>query len=158
MGDWTGFFAAELGAAAALAGLVMVAISINLGRILADPVLTGRAAETLVAPSGVLVIASMALVPGQPFWLFGVESIVVGAVLALSPLLSGLHRLQQHGGPGYIAGRVAIVAVCCLPFLVSGVLLLLGNPSALYWMVPGVVLSLVSTVIAAWVLLVEILR
>ncbi|HEY0107696.1 MAG TPA: hypothetical protein VGB91_16565, partial [Rhizomicrobium sp.] len=70
MGDWTAFFAAELGAAAALAGLVMVAISINLNRILADPVLPGRAVETLAAPTGVLVISSFALVPHQPAAVF----------------------------------------------------------------------------------------
>jgi modulator of FtsH protease len=160
MGDWTGFFAAEVGAAAALAGLVMVAISINLQRILSEPGLVGRAAETLVAPSGVLIVASLALVPGQPRWLFGAEAVAVGAGMALAPVLvlSGLHRMQGHRGAGYIAARVALAVACCVPFLVSGVLLLLGSPFALYWMVPGVVVSLVSTVIAAWVLLVEILR
>jgi hypothetical protein len=35
--DWQSFFSAEVGAAAALAGLVAVAISINLARILAFP-------------------------------------------------------------------------------------------------------------------------
>jgi hypothetical protein len=160
MGDWTGFFGAEVGAAAALAGLVMVAISINLARILADPGLPGRAAETLVAPSGVLVIASLALVPGQPLWLFGVEALVVGAVLALASalVLAGVRRLQHHVGPGYVVGRVTVSALSCLPFFVSGVLLLLGSPAALYWMVPGVVVALISTVLNAWVLLVEILR
>jgi hypothetical protein len=160
MGDWAGFFAAQVGAAAALAGLIMVAISINLNRILADPGLPGRAAETLVAPSGVLVISSLALVPGQPLWLFGVEAIAVGCALLLASalVLSGLHRLQHHVGAGYIVGRVTLSALCCLPFFVSGVLLWLGSPSALYWLVPGMVMSLVSTVLAAWVLLVEILR
>ena len=160
MGDWAGFFEAEVGAAAALTGLVMVAISINLERILADPGLPGRAAETLVAPSGVLVIASLALVPGQPLWLFGIEAIVVGAALVLASALAltGVRRLLHQVGPGYIVGRVTVSALSSLPFIVSGVLLLLESPSALYWMVPGVVVSLVSTVLNAWVLLVEILR
>jgi len=160
MGEWAGFFGAEVGAAAALTGLVMVAISINLARILADPGLPGRAAETLVAPSGVLVIASLALVPRQPLWMFGTEAIAVGLVLALASahVLRGVGRLQHHVGAGYIAGRVAVALLCCMPFIISGVLLVLGCRSALYWMVPGMVVSLISTVLAAWVLLVEILR
>ena len=160
MGDWAGFFGAEVGAAAVLAGLVMVAISINLERILSDPGLPGRAAETLVAPSGVLVVASLALVPGQPLWLFGVETLATGLVLLFASVfgLWQVRRTRHPIGRGYIVGRAVLTAAYCLPFLVSGALLLLGSPSALYWMVPGVILSLVATVLAAWVLLVEILR
>src|SRR6185312_6154219 len=52
MPEWTDFFVAEVGASAALAGLVIVAISINVTRIISYPWLPGRAAETLVAPTG----------------------------------------------------------------------------------------------------------
>lgn len=41
---WTGLFFAEVGASAALAGLLFVAISINLDRILTGPGLPGRPA------------------------------------------------------------------------------------------------------------------
>jgi hypothetical protein len=48
---------------------------------------------------------------------------VVGAALALASALAltGARRLQHHGGPGYIVGRVAVAALCCLPLIVSGV-------------------------------------
>ena len=39
--DWANFFVAEVGASAALSGLVVVAISINLSRILFFPQLPG---------------------------------------------------------------------------------------------------------------------
>jgi hypothetical protein len=42
---WDNFFVAEVGAAAALSGLLFVAVSINLTRILAIPHLPARAAE-----------------------------------------------------------------------------------------------------------------
>ena len=45
---WSDFFVAQVGATAALAGLVVVAISINLQRILSFPQLPGRAAEMLI--------------------------------------------------------------------------------------------------------------
>lgn len=63
MGSWADFLTAELGAAAALTGLIIVRISINVTRILTDPALTGRAAETLVLPTGMLVASADALVP-----------------------------------------------------------------------------------------------
>ncbi|MEI9993386.1 MAG: hypothetical protein WDM91_02230 [Rhizomicrobium sp.] len=156
--DWTGFFAAELGASAALAGLVIVAISINIARILADPVLPGRAAETLVAPTGVLILCSFALVPGQGRAMLAAEILVTGAAMGLVPALIIGHALRRGVDNGYALRRLVLAGMCFLPFVVSGGLLLAGVPGALYWTVPGVVLSLLATVLNAWVLLVEILR
>ncbi len=53
--DWANFFVAEVGASAALTGLVVVAISINLAKILSYPSLPDRAAEAPFALVGVLV-------------------------------------------------------------------------------------------------------
>ncbi len=161
MGDWTGFFAAELGAAAALAGLVMVAISINLTPILADPMLPGRAVETLVLPTGVLVAASCALVPGQPPMALAWEIGLTGLVMWLLPVVLQIRVRPSHGRGAALSNflpRVLLAQASSLPIVVSGVLIYLGSDSALYWMVPGIVTSLVATVINAWVLLVEILR
>jgi hypothetical protein len=79
--DWANFFVAEVGASAALSGLVVVAISINLARILEIASLPGRAAEALVILVGVLVITSIGLVPGQPTAVFGAETFAVGLVM-----------------------------------------------------------------------------
>ncbi len=161
MGDWTGFFAAELGAAAALAGLVMVAISINLARILGDPILPGRAVETLVLPTGVLVVSSFALVPRQPAALFAAEIALAGLAMWLLPVAIQLRvrRSQGRGAmlPNFLP-RVALAQLSSLPILAAGAALYLGSDTALYWLVPGIVMSLIATMINAWVLLVEILR
>ena len=57
MADWHDFFLATAGAAAVLAGLVFVGVSINLEMIMANPHygLTGRALEALVLLAAVLI-------------------------------------------------------------------------------------------------------
>ena len=161
MGSWADFFAAELGAAAALTGLVIVGISINVARILAEPGLPGRAAETLVLPTGVLVASTYALVPHQPAWLFGGEIALTGLIMWVIP--TSIHIRALRAGKGEIgpAGgrpRIALALLASWPFIVSGILMVLGNSGALYWCVSGIIVATIATVINAWVLLVEILR
>jgi len=161
MAEWTGFFTAELGAAAALAGLVMVAISINLNRILADPVLPGRSVETLILPTGVLVVSSCALVPAQPPLAFAIEVGLTGALMWLIPVVLQLRVRPSQGrgaDPENFVPRVLLSQVSSLPIIASAVLIWLGSASALYWMVPGIVFALIATILNAWILLVEILR
>src|SRR5260370_34067383 len=69
MTGWANFFLAQVGASAALTGLIFVAVSINLTKILAYPTLPGRALEALLYLLTVLVIGTLGLVPGQPAWL-----------------------------------------------------------------------------------------
>jgi hypothetical protein len=64
---WSDFFVAEVGAAAALSGLVIVAISINLQSILTNPhVLPGRGGEALATLVGALMAASVGLIHISP--------------------------------------------------------------------------------------------
>ncbi|MGH6870985.1 MAG: hypothetical protein ACREHE_05705 [Rhizomicrobium sp.] len=161
MGDWADFFVAELGAAAALAGLVIVAISINVTRILSTPLLPGRAAETLVTPTGVLIASTYALVPHQPAWLFGAEIALTGAAMWIVPTIIQVRTLcsgQVVLGSRAVLPRILLTQLSSLPIAATGILIDLGTPGALYWIVPGIVVSLIATVINAWVLLVEILR
>ncbi|HXL99102.1 MAG TPA: hypothetical protein VN932_04160 [Rhizomicrobium sp.] len=161
MGSWADFFVAELGAAAALTGLVIVGISINIARILAEPGLPGRAAETLVTPAGVMIASTYALVPHQPDWLFGLELVTTGIVMWAIPTRIQIRAIRAgHGqiGPAWGFPRVALALFSSWPFIVCGVLVLQHAAGALYWIVPGVVVALIATVINAWVLLVEILR
>jgi hypothetical protein len=160
MGSWADFFTAELGAAAALTGLVIVGISINVTRILADRLLPGRAVETLVTPTGVLIASTYALVPAQPASLLGWEIAGTGFLMWLIPTYIQIRAraLVKDRPPQLVWPRFLLTLLSSVPFVAAGILLLAGMHGALYWIVPGVVVSLIATVINAWVLLVEIMR
>jgi modulator of FtsH protease len=157
---WGELFLAEAGASAALAGLLFVAISINLTKILEVRGLVGRAGEAIVLLVAVLIVSTLMLVPDQPRVALGTELLVTG-LLAWS-ILVVIHARAVRGGIGpsrpVLFARVAMAQLAVLPFLVAGVSLLLRAGGGLYWLVPGVVMCLVVAVLNAWVLLIEILR
>ena len=155
MPGWDNFFVAEAGAAAALAGLLFVSVSINLTRILQFPTLPWRAAEALLCLLAVLVVALLALVPGQSVHALGVEITVTGVLMwvALSIALARSDRSQPRRVLRLLTNQLPPLA-----FVLAGVLIILGHPGGIYWMVPGTFLAFAAGVLDAWVLLIETLR
>jgi hypothetical protein len=153
--QWNDFFVAEAGASAALAGLLFVAVSINLAQILKFSHLPTRAIEALATVLAVLVMSTFALVPGQSPFALGVEITVTALILWVIQLIA----LLKTRGSGYeTALRLVLNQVPPIPFVIAGVLVCIGTPTAMYWMVPGTLLCILSGVYCAWILLVEIQR
>jgi hypothetical protein len=156
---WENFFVAEVGASAALAGLLFVAVSINLTRILSFPQLPGRAAETVLILIGVLVNASLGLVPGQPPRVLGTEMLVVGAIVWAYPMSLQLRTARGPSmPPGAMMIRVVSHQLATVPMFFAGLSMLARWGGGLYWLVPGTILSFSVALLNAWVLLVEIQR
>jgi hypothetical protein len=157
---WQTFFAAEVNAAAALTGLVVVAISVNLMRILEQELLPARAAEALIALVGALVLTSLMLLPGQPLRVQGAECGVVGTVMLAGPFSFQLraYRSDTPNERAHPLIRALLSSLGGVPMLVAAALLAQGSAAGLYWAAGGVILSLIAGVVGAWVLLVEILR
>jgi hypothetical protein len=158
---WGELFLAEAGASAALGGLLFVAVSINLERIVALRSLPGAALGTIVLLVAVLLISSFGLVPGQPRWLLGGEVLVVG--IAAWSIQTGIWarsvRAPIPNQPRFVPLiSVVVTQAATLPMVVAGVSLLLRAGGGLYWLVPGMAFSLVVAVVNAWVLLVEVVR
>ena len=160
---WANFFLAQVGAAAALTGLIFVAVSINLTKILAYPTLPGRALEALLYLLTVLVIGTLGLVPGQPAWLLGVEILGVWLIVCAVTLTNQLRALrapEARSRRGYVY-NLLLGQLATLPFLVAGGTLVVGKGGeggGVYWLVPGVLLCILNALKDAWVLLVEINR
>ena len=78
---WSDFNVAMVGATAALAGLLIVAMSVNIAEIMKSPTLPPRAAASIVALVLAITVGALGLVPAQPAVVYGVE-ILVGAAIA----------------------------------------------------------------------------
>jgi len=65
---WTNFAVALAGVAAVLTGLVFVALSVNLERILWVAGLPGRAGETVIVSIGAVVQWAFLLIPASTTW------------------------------------------------------------------------------------------
>ena len=63
--EWSDLFVAAAGAGAALAGLVFVAVSINIDRILAGEGLPDRALSTVLILLMAVCVSIVGLIPGQ---------------------------------------------------------------------------------------------
>jgi hypothetical protein len=158
---WKDFFTTAAGASAALAGLVIVAISVNVQRILEQPQLPSRGGATVAALVLILVASMAALIP-QP-------DTVLAFVVSASAVMVWLLQLWSARQiiVAYRKGRrelhklviaIAIGQIQVIPFIIGGILCALHPPTGMYWIAWGIVVTFIYSVFTTWVLLVEILR
>jgi hypothetical protein len=158
-GDWASFAVAITAAAATLAGLLFVAVSINLQRILSFRNLPARAAQTLILFTTPLITGLFLVIPGQASADLAWELLLTGAVIGGTQIWINARspRSDQETPLTWIVARASAVVSCgCL--LVAGGTLLAQAGGGLYWLVPSVLAALIFGLGNTWVLLVEILR
>jgi modulator of FtsH protease len=160
MQEWANFFIAQVGASAALTGLIFVGVSLNLQQILAMPRLPSRALEALSLLMAVLITSSLLLVPDQPQLMIGVEMTLVG--LVITSLMTRLDlRIRRDTDVKYRRAflfNMVLSQIASLPYLIAGLFVLAGKIDGLYVLVVGIIFSFIKALLDAWVLLVEINR
>lgn len=156
-GAWTTMYGATAASSAALAGLLFVALTVNLSRILPDAGHVARAREALGGLLSLLIIAILILIPGQSRTALGIELLCLGAALTavsarfeirtLRRMPSGRRAHWASRRLTYNAGTVAIIA--------AGVSLLAGVGGGLYWLCATLPIYFLWSAANAWVLVVE---
>lgn len=158
---WANFFIAAAGASAALAGLVFVALSVNIDRILAFAHLPARAGATIGTLMMVLVSSAAELIPQSTFALglqiLGFAILGWGLKVWASYRTFATRKASQR--PLFEALVQTLVGqLQTLPFLVASILLMRAAESGFYWLAGGVISVFVFSVFTSWILLVEIRR
>ena len=164
---WSEFNVAMVGATAALAGLLIVAMSVNIGEIVKTATLPSRAAAAIATLVVAIVATALGLVPGQPHWLYGAEVLtatLIACVLEVHAIRTIMDEPGTTGGERIaksLAGLVPLTA-----FIIGAVLLIVGGAvgelalvaAGLAFLAAGSVLAVVTAILYAWIVLVEVLR
>ena len=157
--QWHEFDVAMLGAAAALAGLVIVAASVNIQVIIAAPSLTSRLASAISGLVLAIVVCAVGLVPEISTAAFGIVVIAASLVAAAFAVDASVRIFQNHHPENRLrAGKATVTFVTPGLYPVGGVLLLVGDAGGLVWLAAGAIAAIVAALFVSWVVLVEVLR
>ena len=158
MEAWDTFAEISGSAAAALTGLLFVAVSIRITYIARSQELRNRAAQTLSLFGTVLIISILIAIPRQAYRTLGTELVVLAVIAGI-----GLHILDRRAkgersnqAIGPVLEVVTPITVTSLLLLAAGTVLVLGVPAGLYVLVGPVFVALVGGVTSAWLLLTKI--
>lgn len=160
MDIWDNFLIAQVGASAALLGLLFVGVSLNLTKILSISYLPDRSLAAMILLFAILLISSLLLIPDQPSLVAGIEVLGVGVNVWLGGTVLAVRGWQalSKGRKANFFFNLAFLQVATLPYIVAGLILLAGQSAGMYWLAAAVVISLAKASTDAWVLLIEINR
>jgi modulator of FtsH protease len=157
--QWQAFAVAVVGATAALTGLMFVAVSINLTRVLQFPSLPPLAMSALVQLVAAMLAAAFVLVPPSTSVLGGelaVEGLVVALVLV--PVHLRVRESEYWSTLQWLLNRVIPSVLVPLLLLLAGIGVAQRVMGGLYLMAVAVLVSVLAALSYAWILLVEIQR
>ena len=155
--QWNNFFVMVGGGAAALAGLIFVAISINPDRIVRNVTHKNRAINMLSGFSAIFMACGLALLGEQNLLALGIEWLLLwliatfifvrGYVVALKAGMSSI---------GLNAPRLAGGTLCYLAEVVGAIFLILGHGIGLYVAAVATIVLFAFLISGAWLLVIGI--
>jgi hypothetical protein len=155
--QWHDFFVMVGGSAAALTGLVFVAMTLNLAAITRDATHRYRAVGTLTGFVAIFMACALALIGGQTNTAIGVEWVVVMTAATVVYVYGYLQARRSHGSSASLTpARLILGTVLYVAEVVGAAILAAGQGVGAY--VAGVVMvALVGFVTSgAWLLIVGV--
>ena len=157
--SWSEFNVALVGATSALAGLVIVASSVNIAEIIKSFTLTARLAAAIAALVLALVVCGAGLIPDvDPIW----YAVVIVATTAVAAVFQ-FHATRviyadpepEHTGR-LLKSVLGFAPIAC--YVAAAVALFAGHPAGLVLAAAGALVAIVAAIVVSWVALVEVLR
>jgi len=157
--QWHDFFLMVGGGAAALTGLVVVAMSLHLDVIAADPVLRHRARSILTGLAAVFMRCGLVLMGGQGGRAVASELFLVCAIITVAGVASFVEVARRHEPvPRASVYRTAGSITCYATEMVGAAMLFAGSSLGLYLVGVAMVANFFFMISGSWLLLVGVSR
>jgi hypothetical protein len=155
--QWNNFFVMVGSGAAALAGLIFVAMSINIRIILQNATHKNRAINMLTGFTAVFMACSFALIGNHSLravgfewlglWLIATVIFIRGYVVAIRAGMSSI---------GLTTPRLAGGTMCYFAEVIAAILLILGYSAGLYVAAIAIIVLFAFLISGAWLLIIGI--
>ena len=164
---WHDFYVMAGGAAAALTGLVVVALSLHAKAIMAHPLYRDRAFAAILALMTQVFLSAAVLVPGQPPAALGVEIGIAAlfwlgrSLWAIPYIRNNTRRLRGRAyeyrrSTAHWVAEWSVWIAWVIALMASSTALIAGSADGFYWLAAAMVLMFGSQVWSAWVLISEV--
>ena len=150
LGAWSDFNVAIVGAAAALAGLVIVAASVNIREVIQATTVTARLGAGIVALVVALSVGAVGLIPDLDAVVYGVIILVLTliAVVFQGHAARVIVRFPRPGDPTRTTVTKAVIGfVPIAAYALAGFALLVGHPAGLYAAAAAALLTIASALL-----------
>jgi hypothetical protein len=155
--QWSNFFVMVGGGAAALAGLIFVAMSINHEIIFKNTTHRNRAINMLSGFTAIFMASGLALIGNQSPTMLGVAWLILW-VIATVIFIRG-YVIALRSGMSYIglnAPRLVGGTICYLAEVISAIFLILGYGSGFYIAAIAIIVLFAFLISGAWLLMMGI--
>jgi hypothetical protein len=154
---WNNFFVMVGGGAAALAGLIFVAISINPRAVIRNTTHRNRAINMLTGFTAVFMACSFALIGNQSLVAIGFEWLALW-LIATAVFIRGYVRAIRAGmsSIGLNIPRLAGGTICYVAEVIGAILLIVGHSAGLYIAAVATVVLFGFLISGAWLLIIGI--
>src|SRR5437879_3744856 len=164
---WHDCYVMAGGAAAALTGLVVVALSLHAKVIMAHPLYRDRAFAAILALMTQVFLSAAVLVPGQPPAALGIEIGIAAlfwfgrSLWAIPYIRNNTRRLRGRASEhrrsmAQWVAEWSVWIAWVIALMASSTALIAGSADGFYWLAAAMVLMFGSQVWSAWVLIAEV--
>ena len=153
--QWNNFFVVVGTGAAALTGLVFVALTINLKGVVGDATHRYRAINMLTGLTAAFIICAFALMGAQTYRTIGIEWLIV-SLLAATINTNGYVQAFRLGSSLFALSAFRIVggSACYLGQMIGALMLCLGSGVGIYISAVALIVNFLFMVSGSWLLIV----